>query len=177
MAPGPGPWPMRIAAQRAAIVAGLLAALVYSALAGFGVPAQRTLLHAGDGQHRNRNGSPGGPGACWAWRFWQVPWSTHGRCWRRDSGSLSGPWGALLYVGAADDGGQGRGLGSGPGARPVGSDLASLPILLLVFGQFSLVSPLANFVAIPVVSFVVTPLALGGACALGSALVDGSRAA
>ena len=34
---------MRIAAQRAAIVAGLLAALVYSALAGFGVPAQRTL--------------------------------------------------------------------------------------------------------------------------------------
>jgi competence protein ComEC len=38
-----------------------------------------------------------------------------------------------------------------------------LPILLLVFQQFSLVSPLANALAIPVVSFVVTPLALLGA--------------
>jgi competence protein ComEC len=41
--------------------------------------------------------------------------------------------------------------------------LASLPILLLVFQQFSLVSPLANALAIPLVSFVITPLALLGA--------------
>jgi competence protein ComEC len=38
--------------------------------------------------------------------------------------------------------------------------LASLPILLLVFQQFSLVSPLANALAIPVDSYIVTPLAL-----------------
>ncbi|MCC6658720.1 MAG: DNA internalization-related competence protein ComEC/Rec2, partial [Rhodocyclaceae bacterium] len=38
--------------------------------------------------------------------------------------------------------------------------LGLVPALLALFQQFSLVSPLANAVAIPVVSFVVTPLAL-----------------
>jgi competence protein ComEC len=38
-----------------------------------------------------------------------------------------------------------------------------LPALLALFQQFSLVSPLANAVAIPVVSFVITPLVLAGA--------------
>jgi competence protein ComEC len=37
-----------------------------------------------------------------------------------------------------------------------------LPALLALFQQFSLVSPLANAVAIPLVSFVITPLALAG---------------
>lgn len=38
--------------------------------------------------------------------------------------------------------------------------LGSIPALLALFQQFSLVSPLANLVAIPLVSFAVTPLAL-----------------
>jgi competence protein ComEC len=38
--------------------------------------------------------------------------------------------------------------------------IGSLPLLLFFFQQFSLVSPLANAVAIPVVSFLITPLAL-----------------
>jgi competence protein ComEC len=38
-----------------------------------------------------------------------------------------------------------------------------VPLTLVLFGQFSLVSPLANAIAIPVVSFIVTPLALSGA--------------
>ena len=38
--------------------------------------------------------------------------------------------------------------------------IGSMPLLLLFFQQFSMVSPLANAVAIPVVSFVITPLAL-----------------
>jgi competence protein ComEC len=37
-----------------------------------------------------------------------------------------------------------------------------MPLTLLLFGQVSVVSPLANAVAILVVSFVVTPLALAG---------------
>ena len=37
-----------------------------------------------------------------------------------------------------------------------------LPALLALFQQFSLVSPLANAVAIPLVSFVITPLVLAG---------------
>ena len=35
-----------------------------------------------------------------------------------------------------------------------------IPLLLFFFQKFSLVSPLANAVAIPVVSFIITPLAL-----------------
>jgi len=38
--------------------------------------------------------------------------------------------------------------------------VGSLPLLLLFFQQFSLVSPLANALAIPFVSFIITPLAL-----------------
>lgn len=41
--------------------------------------------------------------------------------------------------------------------------LLSLPLLLLFFQQFSLISPLANGVAIPLVSLVITPLVLAGA--------------
>ena len=37
-----------------------------------------------------------------------------------------------------------------------------LPLLLIMFHQASIVSPLANAIAIPVISFVVTPLALIG---------------
>jgi len=55
-------------------------------------------------------------------------------------------------------------LWQGGGLVQGAATLASLPVLLLVFGQFSLVSPLANALAIPVVSFVVTPLALAAAC-------------
>ncbi|PIV71444.1 MAG: competence protein ComEC, partial [Rhodocyclales bacterium CG17_big_fil_post_rev_8_21_14_2_50_68_7] len=38
-----------------------------------------------------------------------------------------------------------------------------LPALLALFGQFSLISPLANALAIPIVSFIVAPLALAAA--------------
>jgi len=40
--------------------------------------------------------------------------------------------------------------------------IGMLPLLLLLFNQTSIISPLANAVAIPLISFVVTPLALLG---------------
>ncbi|HJW01898.1 MAG TPA: DNA internalization-related competence protein ComEC/Rec2 [Azospira sp.] len=49
------------------------------------------------------------------------------------------------------------------GAAQWAATLGTLPLLLLFFQQFSLVSPLANALAIPLVSLVVTPLALGAA--------------
>jgi competence protein ComEC len=49
--------------------------------------------------------------------------------------------------------------------------IGMVPALLALFQQFSLVSPLANAVAIPVVSLVVTPLALLGALPLGDPLL------
>ena len=76
-----------------------------------------------------------------------------------------GAVGALLYVGSAQVG-EGRNWRQQIrtwGVIQWAATLASLPVLLLVFQQFSLVSPLANALAIPVVSFIVTPLALLGA--------------
>ena len=49
------------------------------------------------------------------------------------------------------------------GAAQWAATLGTLPLLLLFFQQFSLVSPLANALAIPLVSLIVTPLALGAA--------------
>jgi len=68
----------------------------------------------------------------------------------------------LFFVGTAR-------LGSGRGWRATlaawgatqwAVTIGTLPLLLLLFQQFSLVSPLANAIAIPLVSFIITPLAL-----------------
>ena len=67
--------------------------------------------------------------------------------------------GVLLYVGSA-------GIGRVVGWRQHlaawslvqwAATLASLPVLLLVFQQFSLISPLANALAIPVFTFLLVP--------------------
>ncbi|WP_373975884.1 DNA internalization-related competence protein ComEC/Rec2 [Chitinibacter sp. SCUT-21] len=42
------------------------------------------------------------------------------------------------------------------------ANLAMLPILLVIFGQFPFISPLSNAIAIPIISLLVTPLALVG---------------
>jgi competence protein ComEC len=69
---------------------------------------------------------------------------------------------ALLYVGSAQvDGARGwRGHVAAWGQVQWAATLATLPILLWLFQQFSLVSPVANALAVPVISFIVTPLAL-----------------
>lgn len=160
---------LRLPAQKAGVLAACLAALFYALLAGFAVPAQRTLymlLVAGLALYSGRIVAPSrilllallvvlvlDPWAVLAAGFW-----------------LSfGAVGALLYVTSAR-------LSEGEGWRQRlrtwglvqwTATLASLPVLLLVFQQLSLVSPLANALAIPVISFVVTPLALLGAVVPG----------
>ncbi len=153
---------LRLPAQRAALWAGCLAALVYVLLAGFAVPAQRTLymlLVAALAMGAGRVVAPSRT-LCLALLAVLLldPWAV----------LAAGFWlsfaavGALLYVGAAV---VGETIGWRERIRAWGvvqwaATLASLPVLLLVFQQFSLVSPLANAVAIPVISFIVTPLAL-----------------
>jgi competence protein ComEC len=70
--------------------------------------------------------------------------------------------GLLFFVGTARlDVGRGwRRVVASWGATQWAVTLGTLPLLLLMFQQFSLVSPLANALAIPLVSFVITPLAL-----------------
>ncbi|WP_412479613.1 DNA internalization-related competence protein ComEC/Rec2 [Azonexus sp. IMCC34839] len=156
---------IRLPAQQAAIAAAGLAALGYALLAGFAVPAQRTLYMLLVAGLASWSGRIVAPSRVLALALLVVllidPWAVLAAGFWLSFGAVA----ALLYVGSAQ---LGRPVGwrerlRGWGMVQWAATLASLPVLLLVFQQFSLVSPLANALAIPVVSFVVTPLALLGA--------------
>lgn len=152
----------RLPAQKAAIVAGWAAALVYALLAGFEVPAQRTLymlsvvaLSLWSGRHL-------GVSRTLLLALFVVllldPWAVLATGFWLSFGAVA----ILFLVGSAR---VGEALGwrvalARWGATQWAVTVASLPLLLLFFQQFSLVSPLANALAIPVISFIVTPLAL-----------------
>ena len=155
---------LRLPAQKAGLLAACLGAFAYALLAGFAVPAQRTLymlLVAAAAMLSGRIVAPSRI-LCLALLVVLVidPWAVLAAGFWLSFGAV----GALLYVGSATVGettgwwGRFRAWGVVQWA----ATLASLPILLLVFQQFSLVSPLANALAIPVISFIVTPLALLG---------------
>lgn len=174
--------PLRLPAQKAAALAGAVAALLYVLLAGFGVPAQRTLYMLSVVAL-----------ALWLGRLASV---THVLCLALGVVLLLDPWAVLwpgfwLSFGAVAVilfGGHGRIASHAAGVkaslRTAGRTqwsvtLGLVPLTMLLFGQVSLVSPLANALAIPLVSFVVTPLALLGSLApdpLGGWLLGGAHA-
>ena len=157
-------WP----ARRAAMVFGLGGATAYTLLAGYGIPAQRTLYMLAVAAL-----------ALWSGRAVSVrrvlllalvvvlvvdPWAV----------LAAGFWlsfaavGVLLYAastaGGARSGTSGwqrwlREWGLAQWAVTVGS----LPLMVWLFQEVSLVSPLANAVAIPLVSGIVGPLAVASA--------------
>jgi competence protein ComEC len=157
------PWlAQRLPAQKAGLLAACLAALFYSLLAGFAVPAQRTLIMLMVAAVAMLSGRLLAPSRTLALALWVVllfdPWACLAAGFWLSFGAVA----ALLYVGSAQ-------VGAATGWRQRLRDwglvqwaatLASLPILLLLFQQLSLVSPLANALAIPVISFILTPLAL-----------------
>ncbi|HTQ75315.1 MAG TPA: DNA internalization-related competence protein ComEC/Rec2 [Burkholderiales bacterium] len=152
---------LALPAQKAAALAGFLAAFAYCLISGFAVPAQRTLYMVG-------------VAAAALWLGWATsasrvlaaallvvlvldPWAV-----------LSpGFWLSFAAVAVIFH------VSTGHTAKPhwlaqwgrvqwaVTVGLA--PLMLVLFQQVSLVSPLANAAAIPLVSLVVTPLALVGA--------------
>ncbi|MBB5393491.1 MULTISPECIES: DNA internalization-related competence protein ComEC/Rec2 [unclassified Herbaspirillum] len=168
--------PLLLPAQKVAVIAGMLMALVYVLLAGFGVPAQRTLymlIVVGV--------------AFWSGRIVRVsvvlclalglvllldPWSllwpgfwlsfgavglllygTVGRMQPRHAMAAAARtrWWQKLWLAVK----------SGAQAQYI-ITLGLVPLTVLLFGQYSLVSPIANAVAIPLVGLVVTPLSLLG---------------
>jgi competence protein ComEC len=154
----------RAPAQTAGAFAGLAAAAGYALLAGWGIPAQRTVLMlavvAGAWLVRARIGLGASlalaaavvcvvdPWAVLAAGFWlsfgavaAIVWVVHGRVADR---AVPG-WRRALAAGARVQ---------------VAVTLALMPATVVLFHQLSLVSPIANAVAIPVVSWIVTPLAL-----------------
>jgi len=146
-------------------VAAICGGLAYCLLAGWGVPAQRTLL--------------------------MLSVVALGRCWRAQLGAMAilawaavlvcawDPWavlaagfwlsfGAVACIFLVSNGA----VAPAPGWRTALHEgvrmqaaitVGQVPLTLAIFGQVSLVAPLANAVAIPLVSYLVAPLALCGA--------------
>lgn len=158
---------LRLPAHKAAALFALATACAYALLSGFAIPAQRTLYMVTAvtvALWINRNHSPlqvlclallavliPDPWAVRSAGFWlsfgavalilltSVPRAT-GNETRRN-------WRATLH---------------GYARVQWAMTLGLAPLLLALFGQFSLVSPLANAIAIPLVSLLVVPLTLLG---------------
>ena len=183
--------PLRLPAQKFAALVAVVVAYLYVLLAGFGVPAQRTLYMIAVVA-----------AALWCGRLTSVshvlslslgvvilldPWAVMSPGFWLSFGAVA----TILYASA----------GRIPPANAVGRwprlwakigpevhtqyvvTVGLIPLTMLLFGQVSLISPFANAIAIPLISFVVTPLALVGAVApmplarwlltLGHLCVDG----
>lgn len=158
---------LRFPAQKAAVLAGWLAAMLYTLLAGFEVPAQRTLYMLSVVAMALLSGRHLGATRTLLLALLAVllldPWTMLAPGFWLSFGAVA----VLLFAGssrlAGEEDASGRRWLAGIrqwGVTQWAVTVGSLPLLLLFFQQFSLVSPLANAVAIPVVSFVITPLAL-----------------
>ena len=160
---------LRLPAQKAAALAGFLAAVVYTLLAGFAVPAQRTLYMLTVVAIALWTGRTSAVSRVLAIALALVllldPWAVCAAGFWLSFGAV----GLLFYV-ASGRLGEGHWLASWARAQWAVT-IGMIPALLALFQQFSLVSPLANAVAIPVVSLLVTPLALLGALPLGDPLL------
>ncbi|WP_417070984.1 DNA internalization-related competence protein ComEC/Rec2 [Niveibacterium terrae] len=150
---------LRLPAQQAGALLGVVASLIYCALAGWGVPAQRSLLMlavAAAARFGWRKLSPASSlGLVLLVVLVRDPWAVSGKGFWLSFGAV-----ALLLC---------SGLGrlkresalSGWLRAQWAMLLGMLPALLALTGQVSLVAPLANAVAIPVVTMLVLPLVLG----------------
>lgn len=157
---------LKVPAQRAAVVAGWLAALAYALLSGFSVPAQRTFYMLSVAALALLVGRAASPSKTLSLALMAVlivdPWAVLAPGFWLSFGAVA----LLFYVAASRIGRDAQGAArwrdvlSGWSLAQWAVTAGSVPLLLLFFQQFSLVSPLANAIAIPVVSFVVTPLAL-----------------
>ncbi len=150
--------PLFLPAQHVAAIGGMLAALLYCLLAGFAVPAQRTLYMlatiAASSLLRRRLAPRQVLASALLVVILLDPWSVLSAGFWLSFGAVG-----LLFYTSAGRLNAGHWLmqwGRAQWAMLVGM----LPLLLALFQQFSLASPLANALAIPVVSFVITPLTL-----------------
>lgn len=154
---------LRLPARKAAAALGVASALGYTLLAGFAVPAQRTLYMLAVAAAALWSGATHPASAVLAWALFVVllldPWAVLAPGFWLSFGAVA----LILYVTA------GRPLARswiGNWVRVQWAvTLGLAPLLLVLFQQVSIVSPVANAFAIPVVSLIVVPLTLIGAVA------------
>ena len=160
---------LRVAASDAALVGGVALAAAYALFSGWGVPSQRTVWMLATVALLRLGG-----------RRWPWPWVWLLACavvvavdpWALGQ---AGFWLSFVAVGvlfATDVGAapqSGTGVWAWVGGRLRGMlreqwvvTVALAPLALLLFGQVSVVGLLANLLAIPWVTLVVTPLAMLG---------------
>jgi competence protein ComEC len=171
-------WPLFIPVGKVAASAGFLTAFIYAWLAGFQIPAQRTMYMVGVVAYALWSGRNPRSFDIWWWALAFVlmidPMAPYTPGFWLSFGAVA----AILFA---------MGNSSGLLGIPTGKELevhwiyrmtqalreacrvqavvtiALLPLTLYWFYQVSVVSPLANAFAIPLVSYVVTPLAIAGA--------------
>jgi len=154
--------PLVMPAQKVAALAGMCGAALYCALAGFGVPAQRTLymlaIAALSLLFDRWHSAASVLAAALVVVIAIDPWAP----------LTAGFWLSFCAVGVLFYGAAGP-----PGASKLDGWIRAqaavtvglAPLTLAIFKQVSLVGPLVNAVAIPLVSLVITPLSLVAAVA------------
>ena len=171
-------WPLIAPVSKVAAVSGFATAFLYAWLAGFQIPAQRTMYMVGVVAFALWTGRNPRSFDIWWWALVFVllidPMAPYTPGFWLSFGAVA----AILYA---------MGDSSGLLGIPTGKELevhwlqrifqalreacrvqavvtlALLPFTLFWFYQVSVVSPLANAFAIPLVSYIVTPLAIAGA--------------
>lgn len=171
-------WPLIIPVSKVAAVSGFVTAFIYAWLAGFQIPAQRTMYMVGIVAFALWTGRNPRSFDIWWWALAFVllvdPMAPYTPGFWLSFGAVA----AILYA---------MGDSSGLLGIPTGREfevhwrhrifqalceacrvqavvtLALLPFTLFWFYQVSIISPLANAFAIPLVSYIVTPLAIAGA--------------
>ena len=165
------PWlALRLPARKAAAVAAIAAALGYTLLAGFAVPAQRTFYMVTVVALALWAGRMASPARTLALAVAVVvlldPWAPLAAGFWLSFGAVA----LIFYVATGWTAREHRLLQWGRMQWAISVGLA--PAALLLFGQVSVAGPIANAVAIPVVSVIVTPLALLAAVIPVQALLD-----
>lgn len=151
-------WTLRLPAYRAATAAGLLAAFAYAVLSGFAIPAQRTLYMLAVVAVALWRGQRTSATMVLAWAlFWVVlldPWAVNAPGFWLSFGAI-----ALIMLITVGRIGASHWL-TGWVRVQWAITLGLIPLLLIFFQQVPVLSPLANAIAIPLISLAVVPLTL-----------------
>lgn len=161
---------LRLPARKAAALAAIAAALGYTLLAGFAVPAQRTFYMVTVVALALWSGRVASPARTLALALAAVlladPWAPLAAGFWLSFGAVA----LIFYVATGWTGSEPRLMQFGRVQWAITLGLA--PAALLLFGQISVAGPLANALAIPLVSGVLTPLALLAALVPAQPLLD-----